>query len=86
VKGMENLAALKIELREKQIPYFDDEDLLYYLEKNNNGLDKTIYECLILKSEVTTLDVSGLNIPDTSSYFKRLASRFKPNNSRILGD
>ena len=44
----------------------------------------TIYEMLIVKSEDSTISVSGLSTQDTSSYFKRLASRYKPFNSGIM--
>jgi hypothetical protein len=58
--------------------------LQYYLDKNEGNVNNTIYEVLILKSEDSSISVSGLNTTDTSSYFKRLASRFKPSNSGIL--
>lgn len=83
---MDKLEILKIELREDDAPFFTDEKLQYYLDKNGNDIRKTMYECLIIKSENTSLSVSGLNMPDTSSYFKRLASKYKPNNSGILGN
>ena len=47
-------------------------------------MSATIYEMLILKSEDSTISVSGLNTTDTSNYFKRLASRFKSFNSGTL--
>lgn len=76
---------IKIETREHQCPYFEDEDIEYYLQKNNNDLNATIYELLIIKSEDSTISVSGLNTGDTSAYFKRLASRYRPFNTGILG-
>lgn len=75
---------LKKELREEQSPYFDEEDFQYYLDKNYGDVNKTIYEMLIIKSEDSTISVSGLNTHDTSSYFKRLASRYKSFNSGTL--
>lgn len=75
---------LKREIREEQSPYFSDEDFAYYLEKNEYDLNATAYEMLIIKSEDSTISVSGLNTKDTSGYFKRLASRFKKFNSGIL--
>lgn len=75
---------LKRELREEQSPYFEEEDFQYYLDKNYGNLNKTIYEMLIIKSEDSTISVSGLNTHDTSSYFKRLASRYKSFNSGTL--
>ena len=82
---MDNLVVLKIELREEDTPFFTDAQLEYYLSKNKNNVQATIYECFILKSEDTTLSVSGMNTADTSSYFKRLASKYRPNNSGSLG-
>lgn len=72
------------EVREDQAPYFDDDDFEYYLSKNNGNVNATIYEMLIVKSEDSTISVSGLNTSDTSGYFKRLASRYKQFNSGIL--
>ena len=48
------------------------------------GINATIYELLILKSESSTISVSGLSTQDTSGYFKRLASKYKPFNSHIM--
>ena len=73
------------ELRENQSPYFEDGDIEHYYTKNKNNTLATIYEMLIVKSEDSTIRVSGLNTADTSRYFLRLASRYRPNNSGILG-
>jgi hypothetical protein len=84
VTGQE-LDNIKKILREESCPFFSDDELLFYYEKNKKNMEKTIYECLIVKSEDTTLSVSGLNCSDTSKYFLRLASHYKPNNGGILG-
>lgn len=81
---MDKLAELKINIREKQIPYFEDEELQYYLDKNNGNVRKASYECLIIKAETTGLNVSGLTTKDSSSYFKMLASNFEDTNSGVL--
>lgn len=78
------IMAIKREIRENQSPYFDEDDFVYYLEKNGGDVNSTIYEMLIIKSEDSTISVSGLSTQDTSAYFKRLASRFKPFNSGIM--
>ena len=70
---------------EDKAPYFEDEEIEYYLGKNNGNVDATIYEMLIIKSEDSTISVSGLNTHDTSGYFKRLASRYRTFNTGILG-
>lgn len=72
------------EIREEQAPYFEDDDIRYYLEKNNGDVNATIYEMLIIKSEDSSVEVSGLITGDTSGYFKRLASRYKQFNSGTL--
>ena len=72
------------EIREEQSPYFDDGDIEYYLEKNHGNVEATIYEMLIIKSEDSSLSLSGVNTADTSGYFKRLASKYKQFNSGTL--
>lgn len=81
---IEKIAYIKRELREIQAPFFEEDDFAHYLKKNNGNVDLTIYEMLIIKSEDSTISVSGLSTQDTSAYFKRLASRYKPYNSGIL--
>ena len=83
---MTEIEIIKKELRENQSPYFEEDDFQYYLEKNNGDLNATIYEMLIIKSEDSTISVSGLSTQDTSAYFKRLASRFKQFNSGVLSE
>lgn len=73
-----------IEIREEQAPYFTVDDILYYLKKNNGDVEDTIYELLIIKSEDSTISVSGMNTADTSGYFKRLASRYRKFNTGNL--
>lgn len=79
------IRAVMVELREEQIPYFERAEIEYYLDKNKGDINATVYEMLIIKSEDSTIQVSGLSTQDTSAYFKRLASRYKPFNSRVLG-
>lgn len=81
---MTDIERIKKEIREEQSPYFEEDDFQYYLDKNNGDVRATIYEMLLIKSEDSTISVSGLNTQDTSSYFKRLASRYKKYNSGIL--
>lgn len=82
---MTDIERIKKEIREEQCPYFEEDDFSYYLNKNGGNINATIYEMLIIKSEDSTISVSGLSTQDTSGYFKRLASRYKPFNSGILG-
>lgn len=74
---------LKIMLRESECPFFSDEELAFYLKKYST-LEATAYHCLIIKAEDTTLSVSGLNVADSSKYFRRLAQQYRPNNSCVL--
>ena len=80
------LMYIKTEIRESMSPYFDDEEIEYYFNRNDGDVDATIYELLIVKSEDSTVSISGLNTGDTSAYFKRLASRYRRYNSGVLSD
>lgn len=81
---MTDIERIKKEIREEQAPFFEEDDFPYYLEKNKGDVNATIYEMLIIKSEDSTISVSGLTTQDTSAYFKRLASRYKQFNSGEL--
>ena len=81
---MTDIEKIKKEVREEQSPYFEESDFPYYLDKNNGDVEATIYEMLIIKSEDSTISVSGLNTGDTSKYFRRLASKHRKFNSGIL--
>lgn len=82
---MDKLQQLKFNLREKQSPFFEETELQVLLDKNNGDVRKASYEGLILKAEVTGLNVSGLTTQDSSSYFKMLASHYVETNSGVLG-
>lgn len=75
---------LKTILREEACPFFSDNELQFYLDENNNDINKTAYQCFIIKSEDTTLNISGMSCADTSKYFRRLAQRYRDNNSGVL--
>lgn len=81
---MSYLDELKMILREQDVPFFTDEELQYHYASCGNNLEKTAYRCLLIKSENTTLDISGLSTADSSDYFRRLASLYRPNNSGVL--
>lgn len=81
---MDKLKQLKFNLREKQIPYFEEPELQALLDKNGGDVRKASYEGLIMKAETTGLNVSGLTTKDSSSYFKMLASHFVSTNSGVL--
>lgn len=81
---MTDVEKIRLEIREDMCPYFEEGEIEKYLEKNNGDVEATIYELLIVKSEDSSLMVSGLTTSDTSGYFKRLASLHKPFNSGVL--
>ena len=81
---MSSLEDLKIVLREADIPFFSDEELNFYLSENKGNYDLTAYQCLLIKAENTSLSVSGLTAADSSAYFRRLASKYRPRNSGLL--
>lgn len=83
---MDNLERLKFNLREKQCPYFEVEELQALLENNDGDVRKASYEGLLIKAEVTGLTVSGLTTKDSSSYFKMLASKYVTTNSGVLSE
>lgn len=68
-------------LREAECPYFKDDDIDFYLLENNGNVNKTLYQMFVIKAEDTTLSVSGLSCADTSKYFRRLAQKYRQNNS-----
>ena len=71
-------------LREEECPFFADGDIEFYLSENGGNVNKTLYQMFLIKAEDTTLSVSGLNCADTSKYFRRLAQRYRQNNSGQL--
>lgn len=81
---MSSLEDLKIVLREEDVPFFTDKQLEFYLRENSGDYRATAYQCLLIKAEDTTLSVSGLSAGDSSKYFRRLAAKYRPNNSGVL--
>lgn len=82
--SMSYLDELKLILREAEVPFFTDEELEYHYAKNGRSVEATAYRCLIIKSEDTTLSISGLSLSDSSNYFRRLAAQYRPSNTGIL--
>lgn len=82
---MAKIDDLKIILQETKMPFFDELELAFYLKQNDDDLNATAYQCLILKSEDTSLKLSGFTSGDSSKYFKRLAVKYRPSNSGTLG-
>lgn len=82
---MTDLERMKFILREEEMPMFTDEELQSYLA-SADSMDMALYQLLLLKSENTQVQISGLTIQDTSNYFRRLAQTYRPYNSGLLGD
>lgn len=81
---MEPIDELKMLCRERQVPFFDDEDLQYQLDRANGDVNLAAYRCLIIKAENSTVQVSGLTLADTHTYWLRLASSVRPSGSCII--
>lgn len=79
----DNLEKLKRNLREETMPLLSEEELQDLLEASES-LDEAIYRGAIIKSENTTLQVSGLSTADTSTYFLRIAALHRPSNTGML--
>lgn len=82
--SLSDVERVKKLLREEECPFFDDDDVEFYLNENSGDVKRTLYQMLIVKAEDTTLSVTGLTCADTSKYFRRLAQRYRPNNSGQL--
>ncbi|CEH34718.1 hypothetical protein [Romboutsia lituseburensis] len=82
---MEEIQELKIRLREDSSPFFTEEELDYYLKQNNNDLDLTTYECLLLKAEDDSISLpGGLQLANNSKYWLRLAKQYKPKKRSLV--
>ena len=82
--AFDTLDKLKFILREDDMPMFTDEQLQNYLQESES-FELALYELLLLKSENTSLELQGMTIEDTSSYFRRLALTYRPHNTGLLG-
>ena len=76
---------LRIILREESSPFFSEDDLEYYYEKNNKDINNTAYECFLIKAEDDSISLpGGLSLPNNKEYWLRLARKYRPNGSKIL--
>lgn len=78
------LNELKILLRESQVPFFDDPELIFHLERACGDVELAAYRCLIVKAEECSLNVSGLSLADSSAYWLRLAAAYRPNGTTVV--
>lgn len=82
---MKYLQELKIILRESQSPFFTDEELTFYLERNNSDINKTAYECFLLKAEDDSISLpGGLQLANNREYWLRLAKQYKPRKKSFV--
>lgn len=79
-----SIEQIKLIIREKDVPYFTDAEIQSYLDINNGDDKKTVYDLLLIKAENTTTNIAGLSVADSSQYFRKLALRYRPTNSKIL--
>lgn len=84
---MDIIQEIKILIREtnEEDTYFSDSELRYYLKKNNEDLEATVYELLLIKAEDDSISLpSGLKTNSSENYWLRLARKYRPNGSRTL--
>lgn len=70
--------------REDQVPFFDDFELSFQLERAGGDISLAAYRCLLIKAENCAVQVSGLTLEDTSKYWLRLASSVRPSGSCVV--
>ena len=80
----EKVKHLNVILREKEIPFFPDDEIKFHLEDNGGDLNRTAHRLLLIKANNSELGLSGLTLPDSSKYFRRLAAKYRPLNSGYL--
>ena len=81
---MEPIDELRLLCREDQVPFFEETELWYQLERAGGDVNLAAYRCLIIKAENCTVQVSGLTLPDTSAYWLRLAASVRPSGPCII--
>lgn len=84
---MEILDEIRMLIREIDVEdrYFSDEEIRYYFKRNNQDVDATVYELLILKSEDDSCKLpSGIEVSSSKDYWLMLARKYRPNRSRVI--
>lgn len=85
IEGQEkSISDLKMALREKEVPFFEDAELQYHLEMAAGNVELAAYHCLVIKAEECSLSVSGLSLADSSAYWLRMASMYRPNCTAVM--
>ena len=84
---MDRTEELRMLIREnkEEDKYFTDEEIRYYFKKNNEDLEATAYELLLIKAEDNSVALpNGLSVNSSENYWLRLAQKYRPNQSRVL--
>ena len=81
---MTQIDRMKTILRESDVPFFEDDEIQFYLDENGGNEKAALYHLLNIKAEDTTVRLSGWTSADTSKYYRRLAARYRPQNSGVL--
>ena len=65
--------------------YFSNEELRYYLLKNDLDIEATAYELLLIKAEDDSAKLpNGFEVKSSENYWLRLAMKYRPCNTRCL--
>lgn len=79
-----NIRRIKTIILEESYPLFSDQEIQFYLEEYGGDVERTIYELCCIKATSGTVNVSGVSMSSTERDFMRIASEYRPNNSRVL--
>lgn len=65
--------------------YFTNEELRYYLLKNDLDIEATAYELLLIKAEDDSAKLpNSFEVKSSENYWLRLAMKYRPCNTRCL--
>lgn len=82
---MDKLTKLRLNLREVKDGYFEEEELNYLLDSNDDDLNKASYEGLLIKAEDDSIALpGGLQVPSNRNYWLSLAKKYRDNQTRAL--
>lgn len=82
---MLDIITLKFNLREKDSPYFTEQELERLLLKNGEDMNRASYEGLLIKAEDDSIALpGGLSVPSNRDYWLGLAKRYRTSNTRTL--
>ncbi|MCL2874259.1 MAG: hypothetical protein FWE29_04925 [Defluviitaleaceae bacterium] len=82
---MKSLERLKVNIREGDVPFFTDEELVLILEEAGFDLRRASYMALIRKAENDGVRLpSGLTVSGNRDYWLSLARQYRPGLGRVL--